>query len=221
MCEMALGLWLWANWYPRQTRWVALAWFSALLAASVTMAVAGRKSCTCFGPIEAVPWAMAALDLAAIAALCLSPSAGGSPTIHSQRPTVAVALALVPLLGVPGALLLGQGPMADLPLVPTPGQLQLGPVAQGGGASGTFVLHNHTSAAVVVAEVEKSCACTDLQLAMPYVLPGAAVVGTVRLDLANRPEFTGTLNIELRGKMASGQPAFLLSLTVSVEAERR
>lgn len=220
-CEAAFGLWLWSGWYPRQTRWAAFAWFGVLLAASVGMALSGRRSCTCFGPLQIVPWAMAAFDSAALAALCLCPPASGASAVaQPQSPHMVVALALFPVIGVPGALVLGQGATADVPLVAQPRQFNFGAVTRGGRATGTFVLQNHTHAAVAVAEVEKSCACLDLQLATPYVPAGGTVTGTVRVDLAERPDFTGALEIQLRGRTSSGKPAFVLPVIVSVEGEQ-
>jgi hypothetical protein len=71
--EVLLGLWLLSGWQLRGARYVAIAFFGILAAASLWLGLAGQSSCGCFGRIEVNPWATFALDSAIFAALAFIP----------------------------------------------------------------------------------------------------------------------------------------------------
>jgi Protein of unknown function (DUF1573) len=72
--EAVLGLWLVSGIYPRISRQVAIVFFGLLASASLYLAIAGQASCGCFGQVPINPWITFALDVGAVALLCLLPT---------------------------------------------------------------------------------------------------------------------------------------------------
>jgi hypothetical protein len=81
--EAVLGLWLVSGIYPRVSRQVAIVFFGLLASASLYLALAGQASCGCFGRIHINPWITFALDVGAVALLCLLPM----PDASSNHPS--------------------------------------------------------------------------------------------------------------------------------------
>lgn len=67
--ELACGLWLWFDLYPRTTRWATLALFVLLMGVSFAQVRAGQPTCGCFGTFRVNPWAAAVFDFLAVLAL--------------------------------------------------------------------------------------------------------------------------------------------------------
>lgn len=69
--ETLLGLWLLSGWSVRASWVSALGLFSLLAGVSLWLALEGQSSCGCLGRVQVSPWAMFALDLAALMALAI------------------------------------------------------------------------------------------------------------------------------------------------------
>jgi hypothetical protein len=69
--EIVLGLWLLSGWFVRAAWVTALGFFGVLAGVSLYLALAGQRSCGCFGQVTVSPWATFSLDIAAVAALAL------------------------------------------------------------------------------------------------------------------------------------------------------
>lgn len=69
--ESALAFWLFSNWRANVARWVAVATFGVFAAVSLHEAVAGKRTCCCFGMVQATPWVVFGLDIAIAARLYL------------------------------------------------------------------------------------------------------------------------------------------------------
>jgi Protein of unknown function (DUF1573) len=81
--EAVLGLWLVSGIYPRVSRQVAIVFFGLLASGSLYLALAGQASCGCFGQIHINPWITFALDVGAVALLCVLPMPDASSN-HSS-----------------------------------------------------------------------------------------------------------------------------------------
>jgi len=217
--EIAFGLWLWAGLYPRQTRWAALAWFAALLVVNLGLIASGESSCSCFGPLQVMPWALALFHLLAIVTLWAvpvrTPANGGSSSQLRMLAVVVLCLAT----GIPGGLAMAHGP-AGLPLLEVSRErIDLGTMPKGGSTEHAFSLRNPGTAPVEIASVDRSCECLDVCLAGAVVPPGGFVQGVLRIDLHDRQDFHGYLAVEIQGKTASGEPAFLIVVAASISGD--
>jgi hypothetical protein len=105
--EFGLGLWLLSGRFPCAARWTALVAFQAFFAFSLIKVMRGEARCGCFGPAPISPLGAAGLDLAAILSLWL-----WHPPEDTDRPVKpcwlrdAALLIFIPLLGVPGGVVL-------------------------------------------------------------------------------------------------------------------
>jgi hypothetical protein len=69
--ETILGLWLLSGWSMRAARLLVLGFFAILAGTSFYLALAGQRSCGCFGRVAVNPWVTFTVDLAAMVLLLL------------------------------------------------------------------------------------------------------------------------------------------------------
>lgn len=120
--------------------------------------------------------------------------------------------------GRPLAAMAGQPPTASLLLEANPARIEMGEVAQGGRKEARFTLTNSGTRAIVLSRIETSCDCLSVDVPL-RVEPGEQVVGRVKLDLRDEPNFTGDLGIEIRGWNEASEKAFLVIAGVHVPHE--
>lgn len=100
--EILLSLWLLSGWSVRAAFVAASVFFGILGGVSLFLALAGQRSCGCFGRVAVSPWVTFLLDIAAIGALALglwrTAGTDDAPYAEWLRPllkTGAVAAALL------------------------------------------------------------------------------------------------------------------------------
>ena len=208
--EWVLGGWLLTGIYPTVSRYVAIACFSALLAASVGNIMAGEVSCGCFGKLATTPWATAALDLTLVATLIALPT---PPQSSPLRRTVAAAM----MMAVAAAFalwLINRPPIAE-PVLVTPRAVQFGQVRRAEARQADLLFTNQTVDDIEVTEVTSTCPCLSVMLSLARIRPGESVPARVVLDLSREPAFTGRLAIRANG-IALGRPVFQIAVFVTV-----
>ena len=80
----------------------------------------------------------------------------------------------------------------------------------------TFSLRNAGRDIVDIAEVKGSCDCFRVLIDRRTVAGGEEVQAVARLELDKEPQFTGELQLEVRGKTPSGLLAFAFQAHVRV-----
>ncbi len=216
---------------PRGCRWAALAAFIAFFGASTSKALAGEATCGCFGRVAISPRWTASLDFAAILALWLwQPAEGSGRPWGSHRVQVAAILPLSLLLSIFGGIMLavsrptalnnpispdGAGDKALL--VSSPDKLDFGAVPAGGRAEARFSLRNPGTSVVKVREITTSCGCFRVVLGNTVIGPEETAEAIVWLNLADEPDFVGTLRLTAVAKSGEQFPAFVVRAKVTVE----
>lgn len=167
--EALLGLWLLSGWSERAGRLAALAFFVILASASLFMALAGQRSCGCFGPIAVSPWLAFAFDVSAVGALatCRPSPRGRLRSSTSSRWVLLTGLGAATLLIMTGgAFFLGfENPIdalarlrGDLVTVEPP-VTDVGEGERNAQRSFSITLKNHTDQPVRVYGGTASCYC--------------------------------------------------------------
>jgi hypothetical protein len=123
--EIALGVWLLSGEYGQWSRRAAIVVFSAFAVASFARAVAGERSCYCFGVVATTPWLVGAMDVVIVSYLLRHRPNGdwSKPTRAYQRIATAAACAVSLTAGLgmavayqPGGQLLAvEGETIELP----------------------------------------------------------------------------------------------------------
>lgn len=217
--ELACGLALWLGVWPRFLRWSAMLMFAAFFGAAVSQALAGARSCACFGSLEVNPWVAVFLDIGILVVLYFWKT--GVIEIRHRAPfgyRWAAVLPFVALLALPIALFAFGRPASYPRLEVTPATLDLGTVAQG--ERRVFAVHvrNPHQQAVVIREVRSTCPCLKAH-ALPWLLdPGDEKTVEFALDLGHEPRFIGGLVIETKANTAMGRTAFIARVVLSVVA---
>jgi hypothetical protein len=211
--ELGLGLWLLAGLHPASTRWVTLACFGCYLGVALNQVWSGEVSCGCLGKVAVTPQYMLIFDLVAIAALWVTRPAG-SRTFRSFPRPLALCLLLLLLAGATGAIIVKRTKPPGL--VPTPQQLDLGAISQGGRREQTFWLTNRGSSLIEVATVKTTCPCVRVELADNVIGPSERIPCRTILDLGEEKDFVGNLGMEVIGFTPAGHRAFFLRIGVKV-----
>ncbi len=100
----------------------------------------------------------------------------------------------------------------------SPGSLDAGTVPQGGHRQIRFDLHNSGDTAVDVTEISTSCGCFEVVISDRQIVPGATVGAVARIDLADKPGFVGSLQLEATGRSGTNKTAaFIVRVHVDVE----
>jgi hypothetical protein len=154
---------------------------------SLRKALAGAKSCGCFGPAAVDPKLMTAIDLAIVVLLLLAgprmsatDGRGTRGRLRSVGAIVMVALMLLSAAGVAFAVWPKRGLVAD-----GHGRHDFGVIAFAYAArcEHTFVLRNTSARAVSITGSKSSCRCTVADVPMYQPIPPGGVVSiTVRAD---------------------------------------
>lgn len=100
--EMVLGLWIITNVAPRATKRLVASLFAIFAAVALYKAIAGEKSCGCFGELNVPPGATFVLDvaLASLAALGSLPSTTPRETSRRRRLKIGAFLLVALLLSI-------------------------------------------------------------------------------------------------------------------------
>lgn len=217
--EIALGLWLWFGFFPRLTRWLALAWFAALLGVSLPFALTGQGSCTCFGSLRVMPWVVSLLDFCAVVMLAMVPIAQAQSLHRLARWKLPAVLGLYFLIAIPSGLAMARGLDGTPALEVSRERLDLGVLLRGGSMASRFSLRNRGSKPVEIASVQTSCSCLDVRLPVLRLDPGQVMQAVAQIDLQDRQEFQSDLAIEAWGKTSSGNLAFRIIVAASVNRD--
>jgi hypothetical protein len=181
--EVLLGLWLLSGWSARAAAVAASGFFGILGAASLYLALAGQRSCGCFGRLTVSPWLTFIFDIAAIGALApcwyhrthpldRSPFAWLSGVLK----TGAGAAAFLVLIGGSFLLLAFDNPadavarLRGESLTVDQGVSQLGDGVAGEKRTFTMRLRNHTDRPIRVVGGTTTCACIATK-DLPIIVP--------------------------------------------------
>jgi hypothetical protein len=211
-CGLALLLGVW----PQQIRWGALAMFAAFLSFSLGKGFSGASSCGCLGQIDLSPWAAVILDIVTLLALWLWRPICNRPILAGLRFSLAVSLPLFLVAGLTWA-----GSRLPFPrLQVTPSVIDLGTVPQGSRTELTFFVRNPHDVPVIIHSFEISCHCLKPNQPGLVIPPGQEENLCMVLDLNEEPDFSGTLLIDIKGRMPIGQTPFVAQVQVQVEDRR-
>jgi hypothetical protein len=213
--ELFVGLWLASGIRPDASRLVGLAVFSGFTIFNCSKIGCGATSCACFGTTMS-PWFAFSIDLIVVALLFMF-----APTITARTAgsedgrwswlsrnwfCIAFYIAVSPLLAT---LAWRNHPTHDkLPLAIWPTPINLGTLARGEAATGTFTIRNLTHEAVSLCLVETSCPCLSVTIPATVIEPDAQMRGSVRLDMVKEPRFTGNLAMTAQGRAPGQKLAF-------------
>jgi hypothetical protein len=188
--------------------------------------LAGEVSCGCFGNLALSPWRTAGLDTVALGLLFFF-RPYSYPGNHKQRWRIATTVTAVPFVFTVGIALMGMRsshlfsrlsaaePKEELLQSSLP-SIDFGTMPQGERREVVFWLTNPRRESVQIADVESSCACFRVEVALRTVAGGAKVQAVARLELDKEPYFIGELQPEVRGATPSGNTAFSLQAQVRV-----
>jgi hypothetical protein len=218
--ELALGLCLLLQLYPRQTRIAALVTFTAFAAVSLQQALAGKASCSCFGAVPVRPWLTFFFDLAAVAGLGHWHPV---PRVFSawERTSISQHLLSMTL----ATLILSASYFAAKPwhhsstrlLKVSPEAIDMGKIQAGGCKYVPFTVTNPSDVLVAIARIETSCGCLTIDLPANLIGLGQTVRCHARIDLATEAGFLGNLSVRANGLHESGAVLFTLGLDVEVQ----
>jgi hypothetical protein len=107
-------------------------------------------------------------------------------------------------------------PIRSIPaglLVPSIQTIDIGTVPQAGKREIRITLTNPTSTTIHVVAIETSCPCLRFKLERAEIEPGEVIAGEISLDFKDEPEFTGSLQIDVRGQSSD------VKLAVSIEVK--
>jgi hypothetical protein len=230
--ELFLGLWLWSGFYPNWSWRAALGTFCCFFAVALYQALAGERSCACFGPLSVAPWIMVVLDAAIVLLLAITelPADPSPPTplpqgergetsqptakTHQRRFAIFATVWLTVGASVLAVFLLRLA-STELLVVSTP-TLDLGTVEQSTYHDASFTVRNPDSVPVTVAHIQSTCPCMTFRIDAPTVPAGGESPIVVRLDLNREPDYTGRLAIDVQGLTNDNQVAFRMTITVRV-----
>jgi len=213
--ELALGAWLLAGRRPSIARQASFLTFAAFSLFNLRSAWADVANCTCFGVSAITPTFMLAVDLIALAFLCVSKPCdddSARETIVPLATATCFAMALAILLPLDhvsrtsdGQLKVEDWPSAELA------------VTAGSVAEWTFRVSNATPNAVTVTALPCSCDCLTVRLQKLSLATGESIVGTATADFRERPDFVGNLRLTSVGLADDhNRPLFTLVREVKV-----
>jgi hypothetical protein len=210
--ETALGFWLLSGLSPRTVRITATIVFIIFFIASVRQLAVGRKSCGCFGAVEVAPFVTASLDLLLVIGLVMTrPPAGVTVSARGAMAIFAVAIAVA----IPAWRVMSPVPVADR-LEVVPDTVDLGAISRGEFAEATIRITNRSREQVQLDTYEASCPCLSVRFEAQTISPGGSVSGTVALDMAHEPRFTGLLRITVKGYAPDRRLIYQFMLTADV-----
>lgn len=194
--ESLLALCLLSAWRPGLAWAGSLAFFTVVGGISLYQALAGQRSCGCFGQVEVHPWFTLMIDISAVGALCIwRPSGNGrlrpGAWVGSAVHRGIGALACLALLGVGIFVAWDHPPEAWARLrgnwiTVRPGLVQVGDGLAGQQKSFSIQLTNHAERTVRVVGGTTNCACistNDLPISL-----GPGESGSINVWM----KFTGT-----------------------------
>ena len=210
--ELGLGSWLLVGVFPSVARPIAIVCFTTFLIVSISHILAGKASCGCFGAIQVTPWVTTIFDTAIVGLLIGLPSP--DPKSGEQGRALFTA-GLVMAIAVPGFWLMCPAP-SPTPLTVSPEAVEFPQVYQGQRAEAEVLVTNPSQAEIEIHTVETSCPCLTVNLAKNQIGKGETVPAIVVLDLAQEPNFIGSLGITAKGLSGTNQTVFqfLIHLTV-------
>jgi len=179
--EIVLGLWLLSGWFVRAAWVMALGFFGLLAGASLYLALAGQRSCGCFGQVTVSPWVTFGLDVGAVVALALwRPAyAVDGPPVAWIQPLLKIGTGAAVLLALTsGAFLLAFASPAEAlawlrgeAITAEPAVSDVGKGLPGEARVLRIRLSNRTPRLVRVVGGTTSCSCVasrDLPLTLAY-----------------------------------------------------
>ena len=213
--ELFLGLWLWSGLYPTWSWRAALVCFFCFFAVSLYQALAGERSCACFGPLTVAPWIMVGVDAAIVALLALAGLPTPFPAGEKKRLGFVTVWLVLATGGLAGYALMPA--VTDLLFV-SPSILELGSVEQGSYHQATFTVRNPRSEPVTIAQIDSTCPCLSFSIDPPTVPPGGENHVVASLDLGREPDYIGRLAIDVHGRTDDNHVAFRMTIKVQVVA---
>jgi hypothetical protein len=218
--ESALALWLWSGNCPKACRWAAMATFAVFSAVSLLQALAGKRSCCCFGVVDAAPWFVFAMDVGILFYLWrIQPDVAAQQFWTPRMRTVTTALAVSCLTTGVGAAMWHRPASSALQVLDWPeSPLQL---SQGKTAEWKFRLRNVGNDGIRITRLTTSCECFSLRLAANHLQSGASIVGValVQGDRALNTSGSIALTSELEFKTMSGTSRVALTRDLQLISE--
>ncbi|MCI0724468.1 MAG: DUF1573 domain-containing protein [Acidobacteria bacterium] len=203
--EVGLGLWMISGIHAMLARRTALVVFLGFVAVSFAQIFAGEASCGCFGSVPIRPWQILTFDLFVVVALFMTVPGKATTLPFPSRKLWCLSLVYLSVSALAAIYLVNStGPI----VIPSPHQISLGSLPQGGKASATFWLINQTARPVEISNVRSTCDCLAVDLPQNIVPPFASVCATANLDLRDEAHFSGSLGIEVIGITPRGHRAF-------------
>jgi hypothetical protein len=209
--EMWLGLALVGGLHPTKSRWMALVLFSCFLAVSTYQAIAGAKSCACFGRLSTAPAFVAVFDLGALVGLVF-----WRPARVIRSGERYAGFAIVVLLSGAGVLVVSNAAARFNPVLDSPSPVDLGTVRPDSRHRVVLQLHNSSSVPVTVSRFETSCHCLAPDQHQCVVGPRQDCAAGFELDLTKEPDFRGRLNIRVEAFSEENKLAFFTSVDLDV-----
>jgi hypothetical protein len=183
-----------------------MATFAVFSAVSLLQALGGKRSCCCFGVVDAAPWFVFAMDIAILFYLWRTPPDIAAQQFWTPRMrTVTTALAVSCLTTGVGAAMWHRPTSSPLQILDWPeSPLQL---TQGQTTQWKFQLRNIGSDDIRIMRVTTSCECFSLRLPATHLTRGAMVEGvaTVEADRASQSAGIIALTAQLEFDSVSGK----------------
>jgi hypothetical protein len=101
-------------------------------------------------------------------------------------------------------------------LVASSKTINFGTVRQRGQKQAEVVFSNPTLTTVNVANIWSSCPCLEVELSPSKVGPSETASARINLNLAEEPDFTGHLRMQVEGRTTEGRLAVSLEIRVTV-----
>lgn len=213
--EMGVAIALWMNRYALLAHWGAVGLFTVFSVFAFVQAVAGARSCACFGRLALHPWLAVLLDTGVLALLFLKKPAAIVRQEGRTNRWLAVC-ALGAYFAFPlGLLALAPDRPLGRRLSASVSNLELGLIRKAGRTEARFSLANRQREPVTISEVRTTCPCLKVDCAR--LVPAMdSVDALVKLDLGMEPDFLGDLAIDVNGFDEAGEAVFSLRVQAEI-----
>jgi hypothetical protein len=188
--------------------------FSAFGYISISLGLAGRPRCSCFGSLDAGPWTAFAIDVAALALLIAVRPKIHNGDLRRSAKTAFKMLSSAAVLAFALGFAAQHGALSGLPgrtlVVAVPAKLDLGVVEQSSNRVYGFSLQNRAAVPVVIHRIETSCECLSVGVPERAIPAGGQVRAYVELTLVPEKDVSGSFRIDVKGYTANQELAFEL-----------
>lgn len=188
--ESSLALWLFSGCRANVTSWVTLATFSIFAVVSLHEAAAGKRTCCCFGAVQAQPWFVFTMDVGIVTFLYRV-----QPNIRTRSKTVPLLRTATITLAV---IFLATGITAAFWYTPPALTLQVFDwpdtaivVKQGARVEWEFRFYNPGPEVLQIERIDSSCDCFSVSVKETTLSPNRFVVATAVVDLSSVKDANG------------------------------